>query len=337
MFRRFLLIMLLIMPFCFGGSFYSYWVNAAMEPVSIPDFSQELNRTNLRNIVGNLSAFQLRQTGTLECNNSAYYIQSWLQNNTPASIELQYWSFESEVCMNVIASLGLSGPKIIVCGHYDSISSGDHAPGANDDASGIAAALEAFRMLANHASDLKYEIIFAAFAGEEQALLGSRAFVLDLLHDGASVLCAVNLDTVGYGLMQSTITNQASTWLADIFQEGAKRFNIPIFKAPISYPENSPGDHQSFWNVNIAAVWFYEYGPQYPFFHSPYDTMDKVNFELVAEAAILCTSGLYILASGQALSLPPQIILLFVGLISGIAICFLYFYYRKMRKNRKNP
>jgi hypothetical protein len=66
---------------------------------------------------------------------------------------------------------------VLVTGHYDSRNSDnfnthDPAPGANDDASGVAVSIEAARVL----SKLKFPatIVFAAVAGEEQGLNGSR-------------------------------------------------------------------------------------------------------------------------------------------------------------------
>src|SRR2546421_12746630 len=65
---------------------------------------------------------------------------------------------------------------VIVSGHYDSICSNPidsvhDAPGANDDASGVAACLEICRAMAPH----RYHatVVFLCVAGEEQGLLGS--------------------------------------------------------------------------------------------------------------------------------------------------------------------
>ncbi len=69
---------------------------------------------------------------------------------------------------------------IVIGGHYDSRTSGatdgtSPAPGANDSGSQAAAVLEAARVLAGHSYDAT--IVFAAWAGEEQGLIGSSAFV----------------------------------------------------------------------------------------------------------------------------------------------------------------
>ena len=70
-----------------------------------------------------------------------------------------------------------SARRVLVTGHYDSRNSDnfnthDPAPGANDDASGVAVSIESARAL----SKLKFPstIVFVAVAGEEQGLLGAR-------------------------------------------------------------------------------------------------------------------------------------------------------------------
>ena len=77
---------------------------------------------------------------------------------------------------NVIAELPGTDPHAVVLlgAHFDSW---DTATGANDDGSGVAAVLEAARILKSLGVKTKATIRFAFFSGEEQACLGSRAYV----------------------------------------------------------------------------------------------------------------------------------------------------------------
>lgn len=85
---------------------------------------------------------------------------------------------------NVVATLHGTQPEsekrvYVVSGHYDSMCSSPtdadcDAPGANDDASGTAAVLEAARVMAPHKFDAT--IVFMAVPGEEQGLVGSTHF-----------------------------------------------------------------------------------------------------------------------------------------------------------------
>jgi hypothetical protein len=96
---------------------------------------------------------------------------------------------------NVVATLrGSATPNrvYVITGHYDSrvtdiLNATDDAPGADDDASGVAVVMEAARVLAKHGSAAT--LIFAPVAGEEQNLYGSNHL--------ATVLKAANADVQG--------------------------------------------------------------------------------------------------------------------------------------------
>ena len=93
-----------------------------------------------------------------------------------------------------------AGRRVLVTGHYDSRNSDnfnthDPAPGANDDASGVAVSLESARVL----SQLKFPatIVFVAVAGEEQGLNGSRHLAKLARAEGWSLEAVLNNDIVG--------------------------------------------------------------------------------------------------------------------------------------------
>ncbi|HEX7157475.1 MAG TPA: M28 family metallopeptidase [Edaphobacter sp.] len=89
---------------------------------------------------------------------------------------------------------------VLVTGHYDSrntdpLNTHDAAPGANDDASGVAVSLECARVL----SKLKFpsSIVFVAVAGEEQGLNGSRHLAKLAKAEGWQLESVLNNDIVG--------------------------------------------------------------------------------------------------------------------------------------------
>jgi len=93
-----------------------------------------------------------------------------------------------------------SARRVLVTGHYDSRNSDnfnthDPAPGANDDASGVAVSLECARVL----SQLKFPstIVFVAVAGEEQGLNGSRHLARLAKAEGWQLEAVLNNDIVG--------------------------------------------------------------------------------------------------------------------------------------------
>jgi acetylornithine deacetylase/succinyl-diaminopimelate desuccinylase-like protein len=104
---------------------------------------------------------------------------------------------------NVVATLkGSQNPDrvYVTGGHYDSRNSnpidyqGD-APGAVDDASGVAVSLELARIFAKYQP--KTTIVFTAFAGEEQGLLGAENLAQTYKNNSVNVAGMINLDMVG--------------------------------------------------------------------------------------------------------------------------------------------
>ncbi len=90
--------------------------------------------------------------------------------------------------------------RVLVTGHYDSRNSdnGDDrtpAPGANDDATGVAVSLECARVLSK--LKLPATLVFVAVAGEEQGLNGSRHLARLAKAEGWQLEAVLNDDIVG--------------------------------------------------------------------------------------------------------------------------------------------
>ena len=93
-----------------------------------------------------------------------------------------------------------AGRMYLVTGHYDSRDSDTFdthgaAPGANDDASGVAVSLECARVLSKH--KFPATLVFVAVAGEEQGLVGSAHLAKLAKEEGWQLDGALNNDIVG--------------------------------------------------------------------------------------------------------------------------------------------
>ncbi len=109
--------------------------------------------------------------------------------------------------VNVVATLEprrtqQSVPKrvLVVGGHYDSRASDpldaqSDAPGANDDASGTALTMELARVMSGH--EFEATVVFIAFAGEEQGLLGATAWAEMAKRNAWNIEAVFNNDIVG--------------------------------------------------------------------------------------------------------------------------------------------
>ena len=106
---------------------------------------------------------------------------------------------------NIVATLrGTTDPNrvYVVTGHYDSrvtdvMNATSDAPGADDDASGVAAVMEMARVFATRRTEAT--VVFAAVAAEEQGLYGSDHMAQVLKDAGADVQAMFSNDIVGTG------------------------------------------------------------------------------------------------------------------------------------------
>ena len=107
--------------------------------------------------------------------------------------------------VNVLATLrGAGEPNriVIMSGDIDSRVSDannftDDSPGANDNASGMAGAIEAARVLSRHAGSFPATIILAGLSGEEQGLYGGRHMASVALDEGWDIEAVLNNDMIG--------------------------------------------------------------------------------------------------------------------------------------------
>lgn len=87
--------------------------------------------------------------------------------------------------------------KYIICAHYDDMPfTGGIAPGADDNASGTAAVIEAARVISQ--LNPKYTIVYIAFSGEEQGLKGSWYYASIAANNNDDILGVINLDMIAW-------------------------------------------------------------------------------------------------------------------------------------------
>jgi Zn-dependent M28 family amino/carboxypeptidase len=130
---------------------------------------------------------------------------------------------------NVVATLKGTDPKddriFIISGHLDNMRSsvmdrtGD-APGANDDASGVAAVLECARIMSKR--NFSATVIFVAVSGEEQGLLGAYFMANKARSQNLNIEAVLNNDIMGSN--NSSETNIIENTKIRVFSEGLPAF-----------------------------------------------------------------------------------------------------------------
>jgi leucyl aminopeptidase len=200
----------------------------------------------------------------------------------------QQWQY------NVVATLqGSVYPDSvsIVGGHYDDIlTTGDPftiTPGANDNASGISAAIEIARVVKKKNFVPESTIKFIAFGSEEQGLLGSQAYAFKALTNSEKIKIVLNSDMIAY-----EPSNDKSTWIVNIMdydnshdlrisaQEMCTKYTVLKYTNINTY--NKQSDSYPFSGYGYKALFFFS-NDMDPNYHTLNDLVSNCNFGYCAE------------------------------------------------------
>ena len=200
---------------------------------------------------------------------------------------------------NVIGVLEGSDPilkndNIIIGAHYDHLGRGGQGSlaansteihhGADDNASGTAGMLELARIFSAQRPPPKRTLIFMAFSGEEEGLLGSNYYVNHPVAPLNDVVAMINMDMIGRMKDRKLVIGGVGTakeW-RDIIAQGtadpARKFELTLNEDGFG-----PSDHSSFYGKQIPVLFFWT--GTHNDYHKPSDTSEKINY--ADEARIL--------------------------------------------------
>jgi len=233
---------------------------------------------------------------------------------------------------NVMAVLpGRSARRLYVSGHYDTVarrapgagggggfdwSAGDlPAPGANDDGSGTALVMELARVFAQSGLEFDATLVFIAFAGEEQGLLGATRHARQAAAENWVIDGVLNNDIVG-GITSGNDRTDSRT--VRVFAEGpedspsrllaryargvAARY-VPAHEVRIIARQDRfgrGGDHTAFTQNGFPGVRFSEAMENYGRQHTVADTPNGVDPDYLARNAQVNAATLASLALAPA-------------------------------------
>jgi hypothetical protein len=252
----------------------------------------------------------------------------WLEAELAAAgyeVNRQSYPVGGRTCSNLeAAAAGTTRPdEIVVIGaHYDSVIG---TPGANDNASGVAALLALARRFSGRKAGRT--VRFVAFANEEPPffqteMMGSRVYAQGCRRRGENVVAMLCLETIGYfsdapgsqqyppplGLLYPSEGNFIGV-IGNVKSRRLVRRVVGAFRrhepfpcegaaVPAAVPGVSFSDHWSFWQAGYPAVMVTDTAMfRYPHYHEAEDTIDQVDFERLArvvrglEAAIAVLAG----------------------------------------------
>jgi len=203
--------------------------------------------------------------------------------------------------------------RFLLTAHYDSRSPTpfECAPGADDNASGVAAVLECARIL--RGERLERSVEFVLFDGEELGLIGSRVYAAAL--DTAAVYEGVlNLDMIGWEpeaeTMEAAIGIRAGATpdsiLANALDAAIESFDLPLETSILLPGEPGSSDHIAFWDVGIPAILLIEgkAGNRTPYYHTCADAANTLNYAYL-EVCTKASLGAISILAGIVPDAPP--------------------------------
>lgn len=241
---------------------------------------------------------------------TADYIQGALEGYG-YPVRLEPVTFSDATSPNIIAvqeGASCSERVFIVGAHYDSV---DVTPGADDDASGVAAMLEIARVLAD--TRLPATVWFTGFTMEENGLVGSFNMAQDAADAGLEIVGMYSLEMIGYTTEESDfiviLGNTASVRLTDAYRR-AQEAHVPELPSVIA---NVPGngeeqrdsrrsDNAPFWDRGYQAMMVTDTANfRNPNYHEPSDTIDTLDFDFMTDVAkaMLATTVEYLTYDGD--------------------------------------
>lgn len=306
------------------------------------NFNQSLGETAIPTvIVSSEVGTNLLDVNTVEELND---IEKWLESK-PANAQVRFANLSKSnasinvdlrrkqaEAYNVIGIIEgndsvLKNEAIIIGAHYDHLGrggAGSLAPnsndihnGADDNASGTSALLELARQFKKSKNN-KRTLIFIAFGGEEEGLLGSKAYTNNSVFPLDKTVAMINMDMVGR-LNEGKLTvggiGTANEWNKLVYEKQPKISGERVKTTDVSYLEAGrqildkdgkvtgyikpdtyvfnlqlnqdgfgPSDHSSFYAKKIPVLFFFT--GTHTDYHKPSDDADKINYDGLEKIAM---------------------------------------------------
>ncbi len=294
---------------------------AVMAATSRPMSLAEVDPARLEAMVRKLSSFPTRNTLSVGLRESCEWLAGEMRKIP--GLEVEVWEYvapqgrripqPTKVVEVVVTLRGESDRTVLIGGHIDSLNlqvkpEDGPAPGANDDASGVACAMECARVMAGR--KWKNTVKFVAFSGEEQGLLGATALAQRAVDEKWRLEAVLNNDTVG---SSGNLAGQKDTGQVRVFSEEGEghksrelarfcewtvRKSMDDFRVKLVFRRDRfgrGGDHTPFVAQKFNGVRFIEVHEEYTRQHTPDDLAEHMDFGYLAQvtrANLACLSAL---------------------------------------------
>jgi Zn-dependent M28 family amino/carboxypeptidase len=247
---------------------------------------------------------------------AAEYIRGQMQSAN-LQVREETVPFDSMHSANILGLKEGADPSsgtFILGAHYDTV---EGSPGADDNASAVAALLEIANCLKN--TRLEQSLLFAAFTLEEYGFVGSHYFLNHAGNEKDRITGMISLEMVGFcnpepgsqtyppyvdatkypntGDFIAVVGNEPSAALTHSIADGMKQAvpSLPVERLVVpgsgeQFPEVTLSDHSPFWQNDIPAVMITDTAfLRNPNYHQPSDTLDTLDKEFIGKIVAATT------------------------------------------------
>ena len=254
----------------------------------------QVQEQRLYDTINHLSSYRNRYYASSYGKTSAEWIrthwQSLAAGRSDVSTELFTACSNCATQPSVILTIqgwDLPNEVVVLGAHLDSINANTRtdpnqiAPGADDDASGIATLTETLRIALSEGWRPRRTVKFMGYAAEEVGLRGSNAIAQSFLASGVNVVAVLQVDMTNY--KAGAVSDMRL--ISDYSNADLKNFFITLFDtylAPMGLTRSSVAcgyacsDHASWTNAGYPAAMMFEAGGpngSYPYIHTTSDTL----------------------------------------------------------------
>jgi Zn-dependent M28 family amino/carboxypeptidase len=237
-----------------------------------------------------------------------FFVQQYIQQELAqwGTVEAHEFQQGSKTHQNLILNLPATSNSqqqnpILIGAHYDAVPG---TPGADDNATGVAALLELARMFA--LEPLKYPVRIVAFDMEEYGLVGSSSYAAELRSQKQQLRLMISLEMLGY--CDPTPGSQSYPKPLDLFypnrgdfialignlsttvdtirlsrkmrQSGTPCQWLPVPNRGLIVPQTRWSDHSPFWDRGYRAMMVTDTAfLRNPHYHQPSDRIDTLNLD----------------------------------------------------------
>ncbi len=254
----------------------------------------QVQERRIYDTINQLSSYRNRYYASSYGKTSAEWIRSQWQSIAAGHSDVTTELFTA--CANcatqpsvilTIQGVELPNEVVVLGAHLDSINAMDRsdlnqlAPGADDDASGIATLTETLRIALSDGWRPRRTVKFMGYAAEEVGLRGSNAIAQSFRSSGVNVVGVLQLDMTNYKSGAVADMNL----ITDYSNADLSNFSVTLFDtylAPMGLTRGTVtcgyacSDHASWTNAGFPAVMMFEAGGpegRFPFIHTTGDTL----------------------------------------------------------------